>query len=211
MSLFEQAVQLNNEGVAALLQGEEETAINAMAKSIKMMKQELTKSSSAGSHTSKQHSDQDAHTVELPNMDTETIVFNQAIRIPTDGPQDDINIHVCSAAVIFNLALAHHHKASKTGEVAYLAKAEKLYALVLRVVDDASSRTAVLAKLASISNLSQIRFAKGEYEQAQEAVNQLSSLMRRRGASQDLFKEPQVQGMLMNALLLKPPRVAPAA
>jgi hypothetical protein len=210
MSLFEQAVQLNNAGVAALLQGEEETAINAMSKSIKMMKQELTKSS-AGSHTSKLRSDQDSHTVELPGMDADTIVFNQAIRIPTDGPQDDINIHVCSAAVIFNLALAHHHKASKTGEVAYLAKAEKLYAMVLRVADDASSRTAVLAKLASISNLSQIRFAKGEYEQAQEAVNQLSSLMRRRGASRALLEEPQVQGMLMNALLLKAPIVAPAA
>jgi hypothetical protein len=83
--------------------------------------------------------------------------------------------------------------------------------LVLRVADDASCRIGVLLKMASISNLSQIRFANGEYEQAQEAVNQLSSLMRRRGTSQALFEEPQVQGMLMNALLLKKPTVAPAA
>jgi hypothetical protein len=59
-------------------------------------------------------------------MDTETIVFNQAIRIPTSGPEDEIDFHVCSAATIFNLAPAHHHEASSTGEAAFLSKAEKL-------------------------------------------------------------------------------------
>jgi hypothetical protein len=62
MSLFEQAAQLNNAGVTALLEGDQYTAINAMTKSIKMMKQELAKSLSAGSHKSKD-SDQDADTV----------------------------------------------------------------------------------------------------------------------------------------------------
>jgi hypothetical protein len=208
MSRFERAAQLNNVGVTALLEGDQDTAIIFMTNSIKMMKQALTKSSSGGSHKSK-HSDQDAHTVELPDMDTETIVFNQAIRIPTDEPEDEIDIHVSSAAVIFNLALAHHHKASKTGKVAYLSKAEKLYAMVLRVLNDGASRTANLVKLASINNMSQIRFANGDYEQASEGLSHLISFMRQAGDS--VFQEPKVQGLLMNVLLLKAPRVAPAA
>jgi hypothetical protein len=208
MSLFEQAAQLNNAGVTALLKGDQDNAINCMTKSIKMMKQKLTKSSSAGSHKSK-HSYQDAHTVELRDIDTETIVFNQAIRIQTDGPEDEFDIHVSSVAVIFNLALAHHHKASSTGEVAYLSKAENLYAMVLRVIDDGASRTANLVKLASISNMSQIRFANGDYEQASEGLRLLISFMRQANAS--VFEEPKLRGLLMNALFLKAPRVAPAA
>jgi hypothetical protein len=208
MSLFEQAAQLNNAGVTALLKGDQDNAINCMTKSIKMMKQKLTKSSSAGSHKSK-HSYQDAHTVELRDIDTETIVFNQAIRIQTDGSEGEIDIHVSSVAVIFNLALAHHHKASSTGEVAYLSKAENLYAMVLRVIDDGASRTANLVKLASISNMSQIRFANGDYEQASEGLSLLISFMRQANAS--VFQEPKLQGLLMNALLLKAPIVAPAA
>jgi hypothetical protein len=35
MSLFEQATELNNEGVTALLEGEIQAAIDAMTKSIK--------------------------------------------------------------------------------------------------------------------------------------------------------------------------------
>jgi hypothetical protein len=43
MSLFQQATQLNNEGVTALLEGESQAAIDVMTKSIKLMKQELSK------------------------------------------------------------------------------------------------------------------------------------------------------------------------
>jgi hypothetical protein len=50
-------------------------------------------------------SEQEVRSVEIPETDTsETIVFNQAIIIPSDGEQSEIDIHVYSAAVIFNLA-----------------------------------------------------------------------------------------------------------
>jgi hypothetical protein len=94
-----------------------------------------------------------------------------------------------------------------------MAKAEKLYAMVLKLVDDGAChmRIAVVVKLASINNLSQIRHAKGDYEHAREGLDQLSSFLRR--TNQALFEEPQVQGLLMNALLLKASstKVAPAA
>jgi hypothetical protein len=212
MSLFEQATQLNNEGVAALLEGESQAAIDAMSKSIKLMKQELSKPSEDRiSHCSTAASEHEFRSVEIPETDSsETIVFNQAIIIPSDGEQSDIDIHVCSATVIFNLALAHHLQASK-GDNACMAKAEKFYAMVPKLVVDGACymRIAVVVKLASINNLSQIRYAKGDYEHARDGLDQLSSFLRR--TNQALFEEPQVQGLLMHALLLKPPKVAPAA
>jgi hypothetical protein len=213
MSLFEQATQLNNEGVTALLEGESQAAIDAMTESIKLMKQELSKTTEdSKSDCSATASEQEeVRSVEIPQTDSfDTIVFNQAIIIPSDEEQSDIDIHVYSAAVIFNLALAHHHQASK-GDTDCMAKAEKLYAMVLKLIDDGAChmRIAVVVKLASMNNLSQIRYAKGEYENALEGLNQLSSYLRR--TNQALFEEPQVQGLLMNALLLKAPKVAPAA
>jgi hypothetical protein len=213
MSLFEQATELNNEGVTALLEGESQAAINAMTKSIKLMKQELAKPKkdrkSKFSRTAA--SEQEVRSVEIPETNSsETIVFNQAIIIPSDGEQSEIDIHVYSAIVIFNLALAHHLQASK-GDTACMAKAEKFYAMVLKLVDDGAChmRIAVVVKLASINNLSQIRYAKGDFEHARDGLDQLSSFLRR--TNQALFEEPQVQGLLMHALLLKAPKVAPAA
>jgi hypothetical protein len=214
MSLYEQAARLNNEGVAALLGGDIKTAINVMSKSIKLMKQALS-SSPAGDNksiNSTTGSEQRVRSVEIPDTDTsETIVFNQAIIIPSDAEQDEIDITAYTAAVLFNLALAHHVKASRVGASCML-KAEKLYSLVLKFVDDDAAchtRIAVVVKLASINNLSQIHVANGNYKH--EGLSQLSNLLRKT-RNLALFDEPEIQGLLMNALLLKQaPRLAPAA
>jgi hypothetical protein len=215
MSFFEQASRLNNEGVAALLEGDDTIAIDTMTKSIKMMKKELSKPgtqlSAFKSDISSDAADQVMDTVEIPGMDSsETALFNQAINIPSEGEQTDLNVHVYSAAVIFNLALAHHHVAI-TSDAAYLPKAEKLYAMILKLLDDVALhlRIAVIIKLATINNLSLIRFENGDFELAREGLTHLSNVVRQ--ANNALLEEPEVQQLLMNVLLLKAPRLAPAA
>jgi hypothetical protein len=215
MSLYEQAARLNNEGVSALLGGDIQTAVAAMTKSIKLMKQELSSNSAEDSKSinSTAGSEQEVRSVEIPDTDSsETIVFNQAILIPSDGEQNEVDTRVYTAAVIFNLALAHHVKASR-GDASCMVKAEKLYTMVvLKLVNDDAAcrmRIAVVVKLASINNLSQIQVANGDYTHEQ-VLSQLSNLLRK--TNQALFEEPEVQGLLINALLLKQaPRLAPAA
>jgi hypothetical protein len=72
MSLFEQAACLNNEGVTALLEGDDTSAIDAMTKSIKMMKKELSKPgtelSAFKSDVSSDAADQLLDTVEIRGM-----------------------------------------------------------------------------------------------------------------------------------------------
>jgi hypothetical protein len=204
-AIFEQAARLNNEGITSLSHGDIQTAINKLTKSIKWMKQELSK---PGTDLNTIHSStliyaEDTQTVEIPEVDS---AFNQAIVIPssTSGQQqNDLDIHVSSAAVIFNLALAHQSKGEET-------RAEQFYALVLQLLfnDLCHWRTAVVIKLASILNLSQIRIANGDFENAREGLKQQSGFLRRTAS---FSEEPEVHGLLMNVLLLTAPTVARAA
>jgi tetratricopeptide (TPR) repeat protein len=210
-TIFEQAARLNNEGVTALSNGDNQTAIDKLTQSIKWMKQELSKPGAdlrrMKSKNTVYEEEEATQTVEIPEVDS-AIAFNQAITIPsttaTSGNDEHgLDIHVYSAAAVFNLALALQHKGEEK-------KAERLYIMVLKLLlnDHCHLRIAVLIKLASINNLSQIRFANGDFENAREGLDQLSGFLRRAAW---IFEVPEVQGLLMNVLLLKAPKVAPAA
>ena len=214
MSPFEEAAHLNNQGVIALTEGDDAFAIDAMTKSIRMMKEELAKpTTDAIDNKLNVSCEPELRTVEIPDMDSSDEhheVFNQAIHIPCDGDESDLDIHVYSAAVIFNLALSHHRQGLH-GNLVSQAKALKLYNMVLKVLDDSmfQFRTAVMVKLATINNLAQIQFANGNYEEAKDGVYHLASFLRI--ANGDVLAEPQVQGLLMNVLMFRAPKVAAAA
>ena len=168
-------------------------------------------------------------TVEIPVMDSSdtTIMFNQAVRLPAnDGDAasslpNEFEMNIYISAVVFNLALAHQFKASTknngSGEEALcLLKAETLYSLVLKLLKDCSYlnvHIALIVKLASINNLSQIQYSKGEYGKVREGLSQISIFLQTCSSpnAQALLEEPQVQGLLMNVLFLKTPTVARAA
>jgi hypothetical protein len=208
-SVFEQAATLNNEGVMALMEHRAQCAIVSLTDSIRLMKSELSKPTLDFSFF---HND--GTVVELPtNMveippppsqgkqqpvnfedDTEQAFFNHAIIIPLspfneDAPMpSDLDLHIYSAAVVFNLALAHQqlsmkHKLDRTclngslgdscsiGPVTpclYTAnrnKAEKLYTVILKLLQDSACsqvRAGVVVKLAAIHNLHWIQYQKRE-------------------------------------------------
>jgi hypothetical protein len=218
MYLFELAAQLNNEGVTALLEGEQQTAFHVLTKSIKLMKQELAKNPTTqlGSKSSGSLKDQETVCVKIPDMATsESIVFNHVMTIPTrvsKATPDLEEIHIFSAVVIFNLAMAHHHHASSQPlDTNSLKNAEKLYYLVLQLLVDhaASSRTAILLTLGSISNLSQIRFVMGDVEQAQAGLRQMSHYIQ--GVNQAVFEDSAIERLFMKALLYQAPDAATVA
>jgi hypothetical protein len=211
MSLFQQAANLNNKGINFLLEGDERSAIQTMALSIKLMKAALLDEfvQQVAPHTSRI---QDTRSIIIHSMESsDTIVFNQVVYIPetvTETPSEfDMNIY--TSAVIFNLALAHQ----AVGSQACLNKAEKLYGMVLKLLDDSmlNSHIALIVNLGCINNLSQIRYSNGDYENAQEGLSHVSYFMQKSSTNQAMFEEPEVLGLLMNVLLLKAPSVASAA
>jgi hypothetical protein len=220
MDLFAQAARLNNQGVAALLEGDDKAAAATLTQSIKIMKQELSKVTAFDDMTKSApfSSDDCGHstTVELPGFHgaQDSYIFTDAINIPEHGDQTVVDLQIYSAAVIFNLALAVHREGNTIGNALSMAKAQKLYLMVLKVLNNQymNNRVAVIVKLAAINNLSQVRFDCGEYELAREGLHHLSAFMRTSGNTSDaMLEEPKIQGLLMNVLLLKAPFIAPAA
>jgi hypothetical protein len=173
--------------------------------------------------------------------DDDQAMFNHAISIPLstfkdhDEQPSDLDIHIYSASVVFNLALAHQQLANKhkfdsdryNHDSIYTVnrnKAEKLYTVILKLLQDTACsqvRTGVMVKLAAIHNLHWIKYQKGvtgEDNSLQQTLSRFVQGVR----SQDpylartfLEHDAQIQGLLMNVLWLKdqqaPPKVAPAA
>ena len=237
------AIQLNNDGVAALMEGNENAAVTSFAQSIRLLKQELEVRCATASpskvaarkrvHGSIARNDEilgsgpiqgtnKTTTVELPERDEQhqSFIFNEALTILPCNDEDNFteqDIHILTGAVIFNLALSYHRKADHES----LTKADKLYNMVLKLlVHDFSSRVSVLVKLASINNLAQIRFESGNFVSAAAGLDHLTSFKRGSAiaanssgalSGRPMFQEAQIKGLLMNVLLLKVPKVAPAA
>jgi hypothetical protein len=145
---------------------------------------------------------------------SDSIVFNQAIRIPAGAElASDFEKSIYTSTAVFNYALARHFKAS-SGDAISMSKVEKLYAMVLKMLDNNgicwNLHIAIVIKLACINNLSQIRYSNGDYENGREGFLQVSRFIRK-SSNQTIFEEPKIRGLLMNILLLMPPFVAPAA
>mmetsp|Transcript_20281 Transcript_20281/g.49726 ORF Transcript_20281/g.49726 Transcript_20281/m.49726 type:complete len:216 (-) Transcript_20281:236-883(-) len=212
-SFFHEAARLNNEGVTALVEGDEGTSINLLMSTVKMMKQYIAAPEQAAALGSSSRESSSCFrtfsTVEVSQAEFEEhIYFRQAITMPTDEDvSSPLDVYVYSAAVIFNLALAHHIQGNKNAR----NKAEKLYATIMKLLDDrvGHMQSALLLKLACINNMAHIRFENGEFDQVQDGIGQLSALLKT--TDEGLLEGAEVQGLLMSVLLFKKPKVAAAA
>lgn len=166
--------------------------------------------------------------IEVPCLyNCANVVFNNAFIIPAtratvlndngehetaeQSSVNEIELNLYSAVVIFNLALAYQASSCHT---VYASKAEKLYCMVLRLLDDDTCRhirIAFLMKLASMSHLAHIRYYTGFPNGAREQMRRLTYFVRRMTSQAAVLQEPAVQGLLLNALVLKEPPAAAAA
>ena len=214
MSLFAEAASLNNQAIVSLIEGDDRVAIKSMTDAIKLLKEELAKPVTAVFADLKSTTDAgDFEAFEIPDCrssDHHHEIFNQAIHLPYIHERSHLVVQVYSAAVIFNLALAHHRQGLHGNNV-YRQKAVKLYSMVLRILDDSliDFRTAVMVKLATINNLAQIQFSNGDYQEAQTGLSHLPGVVRL--ARSDVLADPQVQRLLMTVLMIREPKLAAAA
>jgi hypothetical protein len=114
------------------------------------------------------------------------LFFNRAILVPTENDDErslfdpseaEFRVHLFTTAVIFNLALTQHLIASSSppgggdsggdgGGISIMAKAERLYEMVLALLGDDSALLnldiALVIKLACIDNMAQIRYTNSD-------------------------------------------------
>lgn len=155
-------------------------------------------------------------TVPVPGLhDRDSFIYNHALTCPCDIAREDLEfyIHVHSAVVIFNMALAHHRKGKTHRLPSLLRKAICLYDMSLALLENGPSKgTGLLVKVACLNNKAQINHAHGEYTEARVSLDQLSRIILANGNSGALIlDESDVEGFLLNLLLLNPPQVAQAA
>jgi hypothetical protein len=223
MNSLSHALLLNNEGVLLLLKDREQEAINCLTQSHNMFKHLLAKPSddsrSASSNPFKalniQFTDHS-----LPNLqDSNGFIYSSLLAFSFEAesvPSKD-TIKIYRAVIILNIALAYHRKGVGGTNEACLAKAEKMYAVVTKILDGCEDNQGIVlvAKLASINNLSQLRHNQGDYNLSQEGFQYLGDLIdvasENLGSSSSLCSSQMYQGMLLNVLCIAPPDAASAA
>ncbi len=155
-------------------------------------------------------------TIPVPGFhDRDSFIYSHALTCPCDIAREDLEffIHVHSSVVIFNMALAHHRKGKTHRLPGLLRKAISLYDMSLALLENGpNTGTALLVKVACLNNKAQVNYERGEYVKARESLDILSRIMLANGSNGALIlDESDIEGFLLNLLLLNPPHVAQAA
>jgi hypothetical protein len=233
MKNIEHSVRLNNEAVSLLIRGNDRQAMESLKKAVSFVKGVVAKQgnvmdttgasiapchSKAKSCCDSKAAKEDAYvyhdSIPLSNLaDRHCHIYSRALTITFDKLPSDLGraAQMCLAVVIFNLALSFHRQALRAKSKC-LERAVSLYNMVIRLLRYSSLRgTAGLVKLATINNVSQLRYEQGNYALAREGLDHLSSLVRVTTAKHPQLMDCELQGVIMNVLFIKAPVVAPAA
>jgi hypothetical protein len=218
------ALQVNNQGVSLLLEGRDQEGVRCLSQSLSLIKSRIggnytdepmsIMSTTGGEEKAALHE----ATFPLPNFeDAHSFLYTAALAFSADCDDsliNESNSHVYSAVVIFNLALAYHRQGKKLGKSACLVKAERMYEMVIRLLDSEADYqgTALLVKLATLNNLSLLHHEQRNYESAQNGFELLAWTIRSAPSSSMLSSsQMDVDAMLLNVLFVSVPSIAPAA
>jgi hypothetical protein len=222
--LIQEAQRLNNEGVMLLLlENREQQAVTCLRQSLNMFKHLLAIPSDDNSRSSSSSPSNMALNIQLlaqslPNLqDSNSFIYCSLLAFsPAEAsetlPSKD-TIQVFSAVIILNIALAYHRK-GVSGNKACMARADKMYGMVTKLLSGCENNRgfALLAKLASINNLSVLQHSQNDYSLSQQGFQYLRDLIDVAAAERSPLCSAQMyEGMLLNILCAVPPNAAPAA
>jgi hypothetical protein len=215
MNIFRAAVDLNNEGVSYLSNGNICLAGKSLTQSLILIKiqllqvsndhlQERTETSlppapvstcDAGSGFLEKRGQMHVQKMSIPSMnDQDFFIFNSAltISIPQDEETDESYYTLyllTSACIILNLALASHLQGRLLKKPSSLAKAASLYAYAVKLLGFTADNDAIsfLIRSSAINNLSQISYVQADFRQVKSLLNELSSLVFSSEINKSLF------------------------
>jgi hypothetical protein len=224
--LIQEAQQLNNEGVRLLLsENREQQAVTCLKLSLNIVKHLLgiaiNDNNRSSSNTSNEALNIQLLAHSLPNLqDSNSFIYCSLLAFSVAEasetlPSED-TIQVYSSVLILNIALAYHRK-GVSGNEASLAMAEQMYGMVIKLLSDCEHNqgVALVAKLASMNNLSLLQRNQGYHNLAQQGFQYLGDLIDIAGVNLErspLCSARMYDGMLLNILCsIAPPDATPAA
>eukprot|EP00980_Cylindrotheca_fusiformis_P018422 scaffold6058_cov96-Cylindrotheca_fusiformis.AAC.7 len=220
------ALRINNEGVGLLMQNRDREAMVLFTNALNAVKQLTTTRSELSSKIESQSDTprspptniHDAtHTV--PGLqDHSCFIYDNVLTFSMEAinktmPSEHLAIQ-CASVIILNVALVYHCNGLRSNKNS-LDNAELLYDMVCQLLEDSGicQGTVLLVKAAAINNLSQLRYYRGAYDFALEGFRHLGLLFAHYGGNlhHTNCEETAIQGMLLNALVLRTPAAASAA
>jgi hypothetical protein len=220
MNSIKYACSLSNQGVDLLLSGESSRAMKAFQSALSLLK-----AAHEADTTSFTEMNISCNDVPLPFYESNSAipalqglhcyVYDHGIMILNNVNADtDETLSLYIAIVLFNSALASHSEGTALGQDKSLMKASMLYSLVVKfltsypMLEDTS--TAILVLLA-LNNKAQIHYNQCEYGQSIDCMNQISKIMDSVCGLHSALNRKDIDGLLLNVMVLSTPTAAQAA
>jgi hypothetical protein len=218
MCIWKSVVELNNAGVALLLQNKNRAAVRLFAESLSLIRKTTLTTQQQGPESTGP-SMHDA-TYALYNLhDEHWFIWNEVFMISDRRDNERCLLFaresqtVYTGMIMFNIALIYHRQ-SKLGKRFCLVKAERIYLMVVTLLGCASYNkgTALIVKLAALNNLSLIKHEQNNFDASRRAFGQLVRTVNLPATQLPPTSLVNVNSMLLNGLLIFcHPQLAPAA
>ncbi|CAB9508039.1 expressed unknown protein [Seminavis robusta] len=201
--MIQQIVNMNNSGVSFLAAGD---SLNAL----KSFKSALVLMGRAGEDDDFMRADTIVFgpSVQVVGLeDPYFYVYNQALLL--DASATDLTW--ANSCVLFNLALAFHHKGLTSCDATKLQKALRMYDLTAQLIFEADPSATALA-IAALNNQASVFYSLGDYPRAQERLDSVRQAADLLPASSASPLEPVcLDEIFLNVAIVRPPAMAPCA
>jgi hypothetical protein len=211
--------RLNNQGVDLLVTGDSSGAMTSFKMAMAILKEAMI------NETCEDGQDQASEEAALaicqspltvPGLQgMPCYVYDRGIMITrtTNEQTSDDMLSLYSAIVLFNMALTSHHE-GRLGRELSLKRASLFYSMTVQILngntkpDDTS---ATILTLLALNNKAQIHYDQCEYIQCVDCLEEASIIMGGVQAIHSALGQEDIEGILLNVMLLKTPTAAQAA
>jgi hypothetical protein len=222
MNSINYACSLNNQGVDLLVSGEYSRATKTFQSALSLL-QAVHEAETTSCTEMKNVSCDD---VSLPFCEsTSTVagfqglhcfVYDHGLMISVNGngdtPEKTMSLYI--ATVLFNSALASHSEGTAHGRDKSLMRASVLYGLVAQLLNRCTiledTSTSILSLLA-LNNKAQIHYDQCDYVQSVDCMGQISKIMSSVRGVYSALNHRNIEGLLLNVILMITPTAAQAA
>lgn len=222
MNSVNQACYTNNRGVSLLIAGDTKGAMGAFQAALATVKEvvnlcddhfESEKDSRATDSVVSLIQESNAN---LPGLKTgESYLYDRPLLLetPTAGDLDTV-LTLYSAVILFNLALSCHQLGHR-GKDSALKRAAVLYRMSMQLLYNCPNcgTTPALLSLLALNNRAQIHYEYCDFQQSSHCLKEMTKVMLVPDAKclYTALPETDVEGLLLNVMLLEPPTAAQAA
>ncbi len=223
MNSIKYACSLNNQGVDLLLSGESARATKAFQFAICLLKRASVTEAEDFSCTEINSSCDDAPLPFSESISTVSglqgllgYVYDHGIIISDNisNAKTEATISLYIAVVLFNLALTFHCRGTALGGDALLEKASVLYTLVVELLNTctmAEDASSTILTLLALNNKAQIRYDQCDYVQSIDCMKYISQIIGSGRGFHFALNPDDLEGLMLNVMLLRTPSVAQAA